>query len=160
MGREAEEDATNHARHFEILALGTLAFLGTVLVAGCASSGTGGGGNPTRLEVQAKDFGFDPSVLTLKAGRQYTLMFKNAGSTLHDWTIAGIPSQVVAGNAAAGHDMGSTAMPAAAELHVAADASKASELTFTPTQAGEYEYVCTVPGHRELGMRGRLVVQR
>jgi uncharacterized cupredoxin-like copper-binding protein len=110
--------------------------------------------------MQARDFGFEPAELTVKAGQQYTLVFKNAGKTLHDWTIEGIPSQAVAVNASAEHDMGSTMVPeSAAQLHVAADRGKTSELTFTPTTPGEYEYTCTVLGHRELGMRGRLVVQ-
>lgn len=149
----------NHARSLRLLALGTLALAGAILVSGC-SSGDGVSGNATRIDVLAADFRFDPPDLTLKAGQQYSLLFKNAGSTLHDWTIDGIPSQTVAVNASGGHDMGSATMPAvAAQLHVAADAGKTDELTFTPTQPGEYEYSCTVPGHRELGMRGRLAVQ-
>ncbi|HSB57745.1 MAG TPA: plastocyanin/azurin family copper-binding protein [Nitrosopumilaceae archaeon] len=30
--------------------------------------------------------------------------------------------------------------------------------TFVPTKAGTYYYICTVPGHRELGMEGKIVV--
>ena len=32
-------------------------------------------------------------------------------------------------------------------------------LEFTPTEPGEYEYYCTVPGHKEAGMLGTLVVE-
>lgn len=132
-----------------------------VVVAGCSSASKpdSGGGTATRIEVQAGDFGFEPTELTLNAGQQYTLVFKNAGKTLHDWTVEDIPAQAVATDASAGHDMDMTTPAGSGSLHVAADASKTSELTFTPAQAGEYEYACTVPGHRELGMRGRLVVQ-
>ncbi|ATP42128.1 copper-binding protein [Solibacillus sp. R5-41] len=31
--------------------------------------------------------------------------------------------------------------------------------TFTPTEPGTYEFVCTVPGHKESGMVGRLIVR-
>ena len=29
---------------------------------------------------------------------------------------------------------------------------------FTPTQIGEYEFECTIPGHKEAGMVGRVTV--
>ena len=32
-------------------------------------------------------------------------------------------------------------------------------ITFTPTAAGLYEYVCTFPGHTAAGMRGKIIVQ-
>ncbi len=32
------------------------------------------------------------------------------------------------------------------------------EATFVPSKAGEYYYICAVPGHRELGMEGKIEV--
>jgi uncharacterized cupredoxin-like copper-binding protein len=130
-----------------------------------AACGSGGGGQARRIDVRASEFSFTPATVTLTAGTRYRLVFKNDGKTLHDWTISSIPAQDVAEQGSGGHDMGATTMgergmPAGnAMLHVSAEGGKSGELTFTPTQAGEYEYECTVPGHRELGMRGRLVVQ-
>lgn len=142
--------------------LPALVILGAALTAGC---GSGAGSDPTRIEVRASEFSFAPATVTLIVGTPYRLVFRNDGKTLHDWTVPNIPVQGVAVRGAGGHDMGSPSMggmgmPAdQAALHIATDGGKSSELTFTPTQAGEYEYECTVPGHRELGMRGRLVVQ-
>ena len=34
-----------------------------------------------------------------------------------------------------------------------------ASVMFTPTQIGEYEFYCTIPGHREAGMVGRLIVR-
>jgi uncharacterized cupredoxin-like copper-binding protein len=31
-------------------------------------------------------------------------------------------------------------------------------IEFTPSQPGEYEFFCSVPGHKEAGMRGTMVV--
>jgi nitrite reductase (NO-forming) len=35
---------------------------------------------------------------------------------------------------------------------------EAGQSTFVPTKAGTYYYICTVPGHREQGMEGKIVV--
>ncbi|MDA0302102.1 MAG: plastocyanin/azurin family copper-binding protein [Chloroflexi bacterium] len=43
-------------------------------------------------------------------------------------------------------------------MHVAAEAGRVAEIEFTPTQAGTYVFYCTVPGHREAGMEGKLIV--
>ena len=34
------------------------------------------------------------------------------------------------------------------------------EVTFTPTKEGEYFYICTVPGHAALGMKGKVTVTK
>jgi uncharacterized cupredoxin-like copper-binding protein len=40
------------------------------------------------------------------------------------------------------------------------DPGKSLDFTFTaPSQAGTYDFWCTVPGHKELGMVGKLEVK-
>ena len=34
-----------------------------------------------------------------------------------------------------------------------------TELTFIPDRPGEFDYLCEVPGHAELGMRGKFIVE-
>jgi uncharacterized cupredoxin-like copper-binding protein len=36
---------------------------------------------------------------------------------------------------------------------------QAGTLEFTPTKPGTYEFICTVPGHKEAGMVGALIVK-
>ena len=43
-------------------------------------------------------------------------------------------------------------------VHVAAATGHVGNVTFTPTEAGEYEYYCTVAGHKVSGMVGKLTV--
>jgi uncharacterized cupredoxin-like copper-binding protein len=43
-------------------------------------------------------------------------------------------------------------------LHVAAEPGASNHLSFTPTKPGNYQFYCTVPGHKEAGMVGTLVV--
>ncbi|MCH7860368.1 MAG: multicopper oxidase domain-containing protein, partial [Proteobacteria bacterium] len=33
-----------------------------------------------------------------------------------------------------------------------------ASVIFTATEPGEYEFFCTIPGHKEAGMVGRLIV--
>lgn len=54
------------------------------------------------------------------------------------------------------HDMGDMDMQP--DLHFSAPAGETRSITFTPTEAGTYEFVCTVPGHKEAGMTGTLIV--
>src|SRR5579885_2629003 len=35
---------------------------------------------------------------------------------------------------------------------------KGGDASFIPSQAGTYYYICVVPGHRELGMEGKIIV--
>lgn len=44
------------------------------------------------------------------------------------------------------------------ELHVYAAPGDTATVTFTPTVPGEYQFLCTVPGHAQAGMVGTLVV--
>lgn len=36
---------------------------------------------------------------------------------------------------------------------------KEAKARFTPTQPGTYEFYCSVPGHKDAGMKGTLTVQ-
>lgn len=43
-------------------------------------------------------------------------------------------------------------------LHLALEAGATGELYFTPREAGEYVFFCSVTGHQESGMLGTLIV--
>jgi len=43
-------------------------------------------------------------------------------------------------------------------LHLHATPENTETLTFTLTESGVYEFYCTVPGHKELGMIGQFIV--
>ena len=95
---------------------------------------------PAGMRVVATEFRFEPAALTLTAGTPVTLTFKNAGQTLHDFTIVSGP----------GSDKPSD--------HIAAEPSKEATLTLN-LAAGSYTFICSVPGHKELGMQGTIAVQ-
>ena len=107
--------------------------------------------------VEGRPWRFEPAVVEVSVGHRIKLTLVNDGLAVHDIEIAGVPAEdieVVSGEthaAETGHH---------SELVVAAHAEPGSTATvlFTPTEAGEYEFACTLPGHREAGMVGKLVV--
>ena len=56
-------------------------------------------------------------------------------------------------------DMDPEAQVSLQPLHVAAEGDEHGELVFEATEAGEYEFYCSVPGHREAGMVGMIIIE-
>lgn len=132
-----------------VVALAAVFALG-LLAAGCGGGGNSDGGNAGggegKIVVEATGLGpFSVSEIKVKAGEPVTIVFKNSDSQLHDITVDNIKVQVN------GQDQ--------TGIHVAADAGAEAEITFTPTEAGEYEFYCSVPGHKAAGMVGKLIVE-
>lgn len=141
-----------------------------VLVA-CSGDDTAESASPPQaITLVATDIAYDMDRMEAGAGESIRLTLDNQGVLEHDFSITEIP---LSGEAAAvdpagemaGHDMASdmahdmghmTDQPA---VHVAAPSGDQAGVEFTPATPGEYEFYCTVPGHREAGMRGILVVQ-
>jgi plastocyanin len=103
-----------------------------------AEDTTGGGGGGTTLELAADPNGelaFDQTELTAPAG----------DVTIHLTNDASIPHNVeVEGNG----------------VEEVSDTITGSDTHLTVTlEAGEYEFYCAVPGHREGGMEGTLTVE-
>lgn len=122
-------------------------------VAGCGS-GSGSAGPAKTVEITAKDMAFGPKELVLEKGATVKLLLKNEDSLLHDLSVDKIAVKAEKGHDD-GHDMGAKKP----DLHVSADVGKTGEVTFTPTATGKYEFYCTVPGHKDAGMLGTLIVK-
>lgn len=105
------------------------ALLGAALLAGC-----GGGAAPTEIRVEAAEFSYEPSTITVPANRPARVTVVNTGSLEHTFTVA---------------DLG---------VDQPLPVGETVTIEFTPTKAGAFELVCTVPGHREAGMIGTLMV--
>ncbi|TAK21322.1 MAG: hypothetical protein EPO26_15465 [Chloroflexota bacterium] len=101
--------------------------------AGAAPKG-GGSAAPTEVYVVATDFKFDPPLIRLPAGKPVTLVFDNKGSVEHDLHVAAL------------------------SIHIHANAGQGAKATVTADKGGAFDLDCTIPGHRELGMKGSMVV--
>ena len=87
-----------------------------------------------RVEVTAASLSFDPDEVTVEAGEDVAIVL-TSDDMLHDFTIDEL------------------------DAHVAADRGETKEGGFTADEPGRYTYYCTVPGHRDAGMEGTLVVE-
>jgi nitrite reductase (NO-forming) len=86
------------------------------------------------VEVVAGDFAFSPAEVNVPAGGTVNLVLVNDGDLPHDITIPALGSRV-------------EALPGT---------RVSASLTAGP---GEYEFFCSVPGHRDAGMEGVIVTR-
>jgi len=141
-----------------------LLVLATALVLALAACGGGreSAAEPVEFTVTATDIAYDMPHLEAKAGQPVRVVLDNEGALLHDFSIREIPlsgeahAEEAHGDEMAGHEEQMNASGETLAVHVAAAAGDHGEVEFTPAVPGEYEYYCTLPGHREAGMSGTL----
>lgn len=122
------------------------------VLAGCSADA---GNVAITHEVTATDNEFEPGALTINTGETVRLVLNNRGAQEHDLTIDGAKGKVKVVSESGSHG----ASHSHKSLHVSAAAGETGALDFTPSEAGTYEFYCSVPGHKEAGMSGKLVVQ-
>ncbi|GAB4498559.1 MAG: hypothetical protein OHK003_11230 [Anaerolineales bacterium] len=124
-----------------------------VFLSACA-----GGAAPTKVTVTMKEFGFEPNVIHATADLPVELTLVNEGAIEHDFVIEVIPVTDVSSSNSGDHHM-STDEHSEYDLHTSTSAGETSTLTFTPTEPGTYQIICSVPGHKDAGMTGELIVK-
>jgi uncharacterized cupredoxin-like copper-binding protein len=96
--------------------------------------------------------------LTVPAGEPVILTLKNSSVVEHDFVIEKIDVK-----SAVMKDSGSNAHHVHGEelnvdLHLSAKPGDTSVIEFTVSEPGTYTFYCSVPGHKDAGMSGELVV--
>ncbi len=91
-------------------------------------------GAPT-IEVEATEFAFQPDGLVIEVGETVNLTLVNHGRLVHDLSIPEL------------------------DVHLVAQSAETTSTALTVTQTGEYQMLCTVPGHAQAGMIGAIVVR-
>jgi uncharacterized cupredoxin-like copper-binding protein len=84
--------------------------------------------------LDAGDLWFEPARVEVEAGRTVNLVLDNTGQVFHDLSIPDL------------------------DIHLEAGAGEIASTALSVSEAGRYEFLCTVPGHAAGGMRGELVV--
>lgn len=97
--------------------------------------------------VSLSDPNHNPTI-NANVGDKLVFDVKNSGKSFHAFAIT--DSDTGPGPAIDGTTIGTADNP----MHPGAS----GEVTFVPPKAGTYYYICAVPGHRELGMEGKIIV--
>lgn len=111
-----------------------IAATAALVLATCAGS-SGATSSAAEIRITQSDFKFAPARLSAPAGVPITLTLKNVGGVEHDFAIEVL------------------------EVKLLVRAGREDQLTLGPLGTGTYTFVCTVPGHKELGMVGTLTVK-
>lgn len=121
-------------------------------------SACAGGPAPTKVTVTMTEFGFEPKTISVTAGSPVELTLVNEGAVEHDFVVEVIAVTDVSSSNTGEHHM-STEEHSEYDLHTSTAAGETSTLAFTPTEAGTYQIICSVPGHKDAGMTGELIVK-
>ncbi len=139
--------------------------------AGCGGPETAEGGSSDQLVITGNDqMQFSPTEFTVEAGSEVTLIFRNVGrmpkeSMGHNLAILEQGANVSAfARAAQGHADNEYIAPDLEDQVIAATKvlgpGEEETLTFTaPSEAGDFPFVCSFPGHTSAGMVGTMQVE-
>ena len=86
------------------------------------------------VTVEAGEMWFEPPTFEVVAGEAFNLTVDNRGEVFHDLTIDAL------------------------DLQIDVDAGQSTTAGLEITTTGEYEFYCSVPGHRSAGMQGTVTV--
>jgi len=95
-----------------------------------------GASQATDVTVVTSEFKFSPDTITVRAGQRARVTLDNTkGALKHDFHQPDL------------------------NLQAEVDAGKKTVFEFTPTKVGTFDLTCDVPGHKDAGMVGKLIVQ-
>ena len=89
-----------------------------------------------KITMTGVDFKFEPSTLTVAAGKPVEIVFDNKGTNPHTFTLEGGPS-----------------------FELKTDPGGSQSGTLPALKPGTYQFICSIPGHEQLGMKGTLTVK-
>ncbi|NTU64912.1 MAG: multicopper oxidase domain-containing protein [Chloroflexi bacterium] len=126
----------------------------TLVACGGAAASSTTSTEPKTVTLTLSEFQFQPAEITTKVGQPINLVLKNNGTVLHDFVSTDAMVEVMEEHGAM-HDMAGMQT----NMHAAIEAGQESTLEFKATQTGTYTFYCTIAGHREAGMTGKLIVK-
>lgn len=102
------------------------------------------------LKLDMRDIAYSAEELRAPAGSVFAIEFRNRGVIEHDFTIDTFAGQA---SEEAGGD------PAQYDVHVLLDRGEEATLLLKAPTPGSIVFWCTIPGHREVGMEGVLIIE-
>lgn len=112
------------------------ALIAVLLIAACGGGGASAAPSGSTLTIDLGEFKFTPQTLQVPAGQKVTLEIRNKGAVEHDFTIDAIALKAIV------------------------KPGQSAKREIGPLKAGtEYAFYCSVAGHKESGMTGKLVAK-
>ncbi len=115
-----------------------MVFMLAVAACGGDDDGNGNGngdGNGGSITIETPGMSYDPDEVTINAGEDYEFTIDNTDGQIHTFTIDEL------------------------DVNIEVAAGESDSATLNVPDAGEYTFYCTVPGHRESGQEGALIVE-
>ena len=127
-----------------LVALATIVMVVPLPLMGCGTA-------PIRLEVDIRFSHYEPSELSVPAGRPVEITLVNHDPIDHEWIVGddGVHER---------HRTGTEPVPAARPTEVSLPALGKRTTTVTFPTAGRLKFICHLPGHEAYGMVGILYV--
>jgi uncharacterized cupredoxin-like copper-binding protein len=98
---------------------------------------------------------FSPDRLDIKKGEQVRFIIENKGALKHEFTLASVKD----------NDKHAEMMKKFPDMEhddpnaKSVDPGKTAEIVWRFTKTGTFEFACLIPGHREAGMHGSIIVK-
>ncbi|PYE86492.1 cupredoxin domain-containing protein [Phyllobacterium leguminum] len=158
------------AKRFLLTLMVSAALLGPALASPGHGSGEGHDdraygepGNPKKpariVQITMSDadgkMRFIPDRIAIKKGEQVKFVLRNGGEMDHEIVLATLDENLKHGEEMAKNPDMEHDDPNAKRLAP----SKTGEIVWKFTKAGEFDFSCLIPGHRESGMTGTIVVK-
>lgn len=103
----------------------------------------------TSPTITLDDFNFDPEKVTIPANEDITITLINNGTKGHKWALMTRPVESPFDASDEGNIF----------FAIEVEAGETTATTFrSPATAGEYEMVCAIPGHPEVGLIGKIII--
>lgn len=107
------------------------------------------------LVLEMADLKFSTKALSAKSGEVIEVALTNKGSIEHDFSIAKLPGEKALRVGGKDTDIAKNKH----EVHAHLKSGEAGVVRLKASSPGAYEFFCSVPGHKEAGMKGTFTVQ-
>ena len=109
--------------------------------------------------VEMTSFSFKPDILEANAGEVLEIAIQNVEPVLHDLTIDKIDADVHISYLGGTGEHAHREPGKESDVHFALTEPGTGVVHLKVNEPGEYVFYCSVPGHREAGMEGKLIVR-
>jgi uncharacterized cupredoxin-like copper-binding protein len=103
------------------------------------------------ITIGTSELNYLPNAITIKKGEKVTVILENMDEIEHDLELETDNVQIFSTNQQHNHNDNNL-------VHIHAQPKSKSEIVFAVLEKGNFVFKCTIPGHDEAGMHGKIKV--